>query len=632
MRATIAHNRIRLFHSIVAICMIAMVLCTILPEASAAELKGSCGTGVTWELIDGTLKISGKGAIANYEESRPAPWYEHRSKIIAVTIDDKVTSIGNMAFYGLSEVTYVSVPSSVTSIGEMAFAECGSLREITLANGLKTIGRDAFNRCEQLRFLTIPGSVTTIGAQAFYRCSSLMSVTVPSKVTSLGETVFGYCTSLMQVRVEAAISQLPMWAFYGCESLVNIYLAESVKEIGQYAFYSCNQLENAYYQGENIDGSRLEDMIQTDVPSFDGVEKGDASDVEESKTESSETKEDGTVVDTEQEVVDKEGFVVQIETQHTKPPVVDNNGDGVADEEPENDSYDIVIDVTVRDEDSWDELLSVIDKKVNYAERLDDDNTTVNKLLINLHNYSREELSSALLGALAGANAQITVQTDANTSWEIDCETIPKEELEKKYNLKYTLTKNDKPTKAQKKLIGDATSYIIAFEETIPFEVSVQVRLGITYARNVATLCQKPVWRDWERVQSVLVDDYGYATFYLASLDSQTDYLVALNMKGIPDSEVRVPESLSEEYGGLIDGDGTKYVVTGTKSAWGITFMQLTWIVIGVIVGSLVLVGAIVWICYRAANKKSRKGKRAGKNAKKRSVGAEKSRRKERSK
>ena len=93
-----------------------------------------------------------------------------------------VTSIGNDAFKGCSDLTSITIPSNVsfTSIGTSAFSGCSSLTSIT-----------------------IPSFVTSIGGSAFYNCSGLTSITIPSSVTSIGNNAFDGCSSLTAINVSA---------------------------------------------------------------------------------------------------------------------------------------------------------------------------------------------------------------------------------------------------------------------------------------------------------------------------------------------------------------------------------------------------------------------------------------------
>ena len=93
-----------------------------------------------------------------------------------------------------------------------------------------------------------------------------------------------------------------------------------------------------------------------------------------------------------------------------------------------------------------------------------------------------------------------------------------------------------------------------------------------------------------------MIEDSGYASFYLNSLKDKTSYLVAVDVAGVGVEEVLIPNTLLDEYGGLTDETGTKYIITGRKSSLGISINQLTWIMVGVLTASVLAVGLIMYI------------------------------------
>ena len=107
------------------------------------------------------------------------------------TIPNSVTSIGDRAFYGCSELTSVTIPNSVTFIGNFAFSGCSGLTSVTIPNSVTTIGSYAFHGCSGLTSVTIPNSVTFIGKYAFQSCSGLTKmVSLAVEPPTCGEGVF----------------------------------------------------------------------------------------------------------------------------------------------------------------------------------------------------------------------------------------------------------------------------------------------------------------------------------------------------------------------------------------------------------------------------------------------------------
>ena len=225
--------------------------------------SGTCGENLTWNLSNGTLTISGFGAMTDYSDnsSSRAPWYSSKSSIKSIVIEDGVESIGDYAFQHCYNLTSISIPNSVTNIGDYAF-QYSKMTSITIPNSVIGIGKSVFYACSSLTSVTIPNSVTSIGDNAFQYCSSLTSVTIPNSVTSIGGWAFDGCSSLTSVvwnakncsnsgsfgsQVESfvfgnEVETIPASCCYGMNKLSSIEIPNSVTSIGSAAFSGCSSL------------------------------------------------------------------------------------------------------------------------------------------------------------------------------------------------------------------------------------------------------------------------------------------------------------------------------------------------------------------------------------------------------
>jgi len=202
------------------------------------------------------------------------PWNTVRDNIKSVVIEDKVTTIGNLAFYNCTGLTSATIPESVTTIGYNAFYNCSGLTSATIPESVTTIGNFAFYNCTGLTSLTIPENVTTIGYSAFSNCTGLSgSLTIPASVISIGGTAFAstglseinvngsninYCsdngilynktqTTLIQyppkktgtVTIPESVTTIESSAFSYCSGLTSVTIPESVTTIGLLAFSNC---------------------------------------------------------------------------------------------------------------------------------------------------------------------------------------------------------------------------------------------------------------------------------------------------------------------------------------------------------------------------------------------------------
>ena len=108
----------------------------------------------------------------------------------ATSLPNGVTTIGDYAFRGCSNLALTSLPSGVTSLGEYAFYGCSNLALTSLPSGITSVGDHAFYQCSRLALTSLPSGVTNIGAYAFQRCASITSISCAGAITSLGSNAF----------------------------------------------------------------------------------------------------------------------------------------------------------------------------------------------------------------------------------------------------------------------------------------------------------------------------------------------------------------------------------------------------------------------------------------------------------
>lgn len=170
-------------------------------DPSEALASGDCGTDLRWVLEgDRTLIISGNGAMPNFSSySGKAPWCDYAGWIDHAVIEEGVTSVGNSAFNGCSNLKTVSLGNSVRSIGSEAFYECYKLKEIGIPAGLTEIGTCAFWQCEALEKITLPEGIAKIEGYTFLFCDSLTEITIPASVRTVGMSAFAHCGTLSEI-------------------------------------------------------------------------------------------------------------------------------------------------------------------------------------------------------------------------------------------------------------------------------------------------------------------------------------------------------------------------------------------------------------------------------------------------
>ncbi len=220
-----------------AMILACVMLLMLLPLSASAAASGTLGDTITWSFTDdGTLTISGTGAMPDYDSSsfREAPWYPYAKKVTKIVINGGITRVGDYTFYNLNGSYYPNVTSvelkGVKEIGTKTFFNSTLMTDLTLGEGLQTIGNNAFAYCDGLSTVKLPDSLTLIGQQAFYECDYMETVSIPEHA-ALGALAFASCDVLTAVYIPETVVSIEPTAFFYCDALTIYGKTESAAEI-----------------------------------------------------------------------------------------------------------------------------------------------------------------------------------------------------------------------------------------------------------------------------------------------------------------------------------------------------------------------------------------------------------------
>lgn len=577
MRQTLRKLNTRL----AALMLAAVLLLCAVPVASATTASGTCGDNLKWNLSGDTLTITGSGAMYDYPEKTMAPWYEYRKEISAVHLPDGLTRIGDLAFYECSALQIVSMPDTVMEVGWYAFSGCSSMTMLDLSSNLKTIDEGGFRECSALTSLRLPASLTSIGYQGFYRCESLTEITIPSSVKEMGFSAFAFCYNLIRANVQASISKLPDWTFYGCGRLTDVKLSADIKAVGKLAFYNCSSLTNISYPGEEKDREQIDQDIRTGQDSLDGDPVADPKIGGEEWPDSS--------TNTDYDTDDRDGDVGNTTTTTTKTENTDMTSHIIItySVNGENKHY-AQVNVTLETASAWSEVSG---KVADVAD-------SVPETYVDIFIKDDSTLTKGVFNHLIGKPVMITVHNATGAMWKMDCREM---EENSTYDLTYERTD---ATPEQLELMGCTVGYQIKFFANTQVNAEVLIKLPMENTRKNASFYQKKLTGDKELLQTVMVDDDGYAHFYLASVDRKTEYLIGINVSTVEPETAIIPDTLQQDYGVTEQLSDVKYVVTGRTSSWGMNINQVTYILAGGMLGIVVIVGIVMFALNKRKLKK----------------------------
>ena len=228
--------------------------------AAETVASGTCGDGVTWSLsVDGTMTISGTGAMDDYDHVGGTPWVDVTDDIVRVVVEEGVTRVGNHAFGSRGIVAcpnLTSVSCAANVIGEYAFGGCNAMTSVQLLEGVEELGENAFSGAPIDR-IVLPDSLRSVGNSAFSGCyatsvtfgsgpltlgynsfyhNDFAEVYIPDNVTAIGSYCFSYCEKLETVTVGSGVKELDRNTFANCPALKHVTLSEGLETLGFWVF------------------------------------------------------------------------------------------------------------------------------------------------------------------------------------------------------------------------------------------------------------------------------------------------------------------------------------------------------------------------------------------------------------
>lgn len=226
-----------------------LYLLALLFPATVLAQQGTCGTGVTWELNDNTLTISGNGDMFDFtsptEKNAKLPsWDLYKDQIKNVIVTGNVTKIGDYSFYQYTDLVSVELGEGVKVIGNNAFQDCVSLSKLLLPETLEEIGigqGSAFAGCNGLRELTLPVNVKFIATCSFVNCRYLEKIYWKARNCTFGQSVLGNYDvfrecPITEVDFGKEVQSVPEEAFMNIGSLSKITTQGTIEYVGEDAF------------------------------------------------------------------------------------------------------------------------------------------------------------------------------------------------------------------------------------------------------------------------------------------------------------------------------------------------------------------------------------------------------------
>ncbi len=185
--------------------------------------------------------------------------YEEHVMNMPVTLIRTSSANGSTSGYSFngSGAKVVNFNYGITTIGAFLFRNVTSLTKVTFAqntdpeaseaelDSLTSIGERAFEGCSNLAEFYFPSTLTTINSTAFSGCSSLNNANLGNtSVSSIPIDCFSGCSSIQEASIGLAVTRIYTGAYNGVVSLNEILIPANVNTVEAGAF--ANETDNEH--------------------------------------------------------------------------------------------------------------------------------------------------------------------------------------------------------------------------------------------------------------------------------------------------------------------------------------------------------------------------------------------------
>ncbi len=216
---------------------------------------GMCGDGLGWIVScdSSVLTIMGIGDMTANWELNEAPWYPFRDSIEYIFLPKGITSIGDYAFSGCSNVKEITCKALTPPI-------CGTavFRDIdkTITLHLPDASIDLYKIANQWEDF-FPHEEPTPCITAYGKCGDDLVWKINCNTSELeiigsGDMYnydwntspwYNYRTLFKKIHLSEELNSIGTYAFFGCIGLTSISIPNTVTSIGDGAFFNCTSLD-----------------------------------------------------------------------------------------------------------------------------------------------------------------------------------------------------------------------------------------------------------------------------------------------------------------------------------------------------------------------------------------------------